>query len=98
MFNVDFTTNESILITTIDIFDIRTHSIFLAILENYNNPKPEILYMSLSIHVFQKKKKTFLGQIQILLNDRPSSIIKQDESTAESMHISSIRIHHYQKE
>lgn len=55
MFNVDFTTNESILITTIDIFDIRTHSIFLAILENYNNPKPEILYMSLSIHVFQKK-------------------------------------------
>lgn len=47
MFNVDFTTNESILITTIDIFDIRTHSIFLAILENYNNPKPEILYMSL---------------------------------------------------
>lgn len=48
--------------------------------------------------MFFKNKKAFLGQIQILLNDRPSSIIKQDESTAESMHISSIRIHHYQKE
>lgn len=58
MFNVDYTINESILITMIDIV-IWTQSIFLAILANYNNPKPAIRYMTLSIHVFEKKKKFF---------------------------------------